>query len=143
MGFSLVVSLILASVVSYLLYIVRFLLWSLFISLVEELIVAVKFVKSRLKKHIVDTTHNHFKKYALVEHSYNSKHLICFDQEKILVCAPFYSTWIIREALKIEKHTNNFNIEDGYKLSQSNLGILSFEALIIHHPLLTLRLFIF
>jgi hypothetical protein len=33
--------------------------------------------------------------------------------------APYYSSHVIREALEIEQHPNNFNREDGYKLSQS------------------------
>jgi hypothetical protein len=75
--------------------------------------------KSRLKEHIVDTNHNRITKSAIVQHSFKSKHLICFDQTKILASTPHYPSRIIREALEIEKHLDNFNHEDGYKLSQS------------------------
>jgi hypothetical protein len=75
--------------------------------------------KARLKEHIVDTTHNRISKSAIVEHSFKSKHLIFFDQTKILAPTPHYSSHLIREALEIEKHPNNFNHEDGYKLSHS------------------------
>jgi predicted GIY-YIG superfamily endonuclease len=75
--------------------------------------------KARLKEHIVDTTHNHISKSVIVEHSHKSKHLICFDQTKILASTPYYTSHIIREALEIEKHPDNFNREDGYKLSHS------------------------
>jgi hypothetical protein len=75
--------------------------------------------KSHLKEHIADTTHNHISKSVIVEHSFKSKHLICFDKTRILASAPYYSSHVIREALEIEKHPNNFNREDGYKLSQS------------------------
>jgi hypothetical protein len=72
-----------------------------------------------LKEDIVDTTHNRISKLVIVEHSSKSKHLICFKKTKILASAAHYSTRLIREALEIEKHLNNFNHEDGYKLGQS------------------------
>jgi predicted GIY-YIG superfamily endonuclease len=65
--------------------------------------------KARLKEHIADTFHNQISKSAIAEHSFNSKHLICFDQTKILAFASHYSSHIIREALKIEKHPKNFS----------------------------------
>jgi hypothetical protein len=65
------------------------------------------------------TFHNHISKLAILKHSHNSKNLICFDQAIILAPTPYYSSRIIQEALEIEKHYNNFNREDGYKLSQS------------------------
>ena len=55
----------------------------------------------------------------ITEHSHNSKHIISFEETKIISSAPSYSSQIIHEALEIEKHLNNFNCEDGYKLSQS------------------------
>jgi hypothetical protein len=75
--------------------------------------------KARLKEHIVDTTHNQISKSTIIKHSFKSKHLIFFDQTKILAPTPHYSSRLIREALEIEKHPNNFNREDGYKLSHS------------------------
>jgi hypothetical protein len=56
-----------------------------------------------LKEHIVDTTHNHISKSAIVEHSFNSKHLICFEKTRILASTPYYSSRVIHEALEIEK----------------------------------------
>jgi hypothetical protein len=64
--------------------------------------------KAQLKEHIVDTTYNRISKSTIVEHSHNSKHLIFFDQTKILASAPHYSSHLIWEALEIEKHPNNF-----------------------------------
>jgi hypothetical protein len=75
--------------------------------------------KAHIKEHIDDTTNNHISKSTVVEHSHKSKHLICFEKTKILASTSFYSSRIIREDLEIEKHPNNFNHEDGYKLSQS------------------------
>jgi len=76
-----------------------------------------RYFEARLQEHIFDTTHNHTSKYVIVEHPFNSKHLICFDQTKILASAPQYTSCIIREDLQIEKHPNNFNWKDDYKLS--------------------------
>jgi hypothetical protein len=45
-----------------------------------------------LKEHIVDTTHNRISKSTISEHSFNSKHLIFFDQTKILASTPHYSS---------------------------------------------------
>jgi len=75
--------------------------------------------KSHLKENIANTIHNILSKSVIIEHSFKSKHLICFDKTKILALAPYYSSHVIREALEIEQHPNNFNREDGYKLSQS------------------------
>jgi len=67
--------------------------------------------KVRLKEHIVDTTHNCITNLAITEHSFKFKHLICFDQTKILASTPYYTSCIIREAFEIEKHHDNFNHE--------------------------------
>ena len=75
-------------------------------------------IKAPLKEHIADTSHNSISKSPIHEHSHNSKHLVCFDQTKILVSIPFYSSQIIREVLEIEKHPHNFNCEDIYTLSR-------------------------
>jgi len=75
--------------------------------------------KSRLKEHISVTTYNQISKLAIIEHSFTSKHLIFFDEKKILALTPHYSSCLIREAIEIKKHPNNFNCEDDYKLNQS------------------------
>jgi hypothetical protein len=71
-----------------------------------------------VKEHISNTTHNWISKSSIVEYS-NSKHLIFFDKTKIVASTPLYSSRLIREALEIKKHPNNFNREDGYKLRWS------------------------
>jgi hypothetical protein len=48
--------------------------------------------KARLKEHIPDTTHNHISKSIIVEHSFNSKHLIRFEETMILTSIPYYSS---------------------------------------------------
>ena len=75
-------------------------------------------IQTRLKEHIVDTNHNQVNKSAIVEHSFKSKHHICFNQTNIISSTSHYSSRLIREAILIEKHPNNFNREDCYKLSQ-------------------------
>jgi len=75
--------------------------------------------KAYLKEHIANTSHNHILKSVIVEHSHNFKYVISFDKTKVIASAPSDSSWIIHEALEIEKHLNNFNREDDYMLSQS------------------------
>jgi len=65
-----------------------------------------------LKEHIAYTNHSRLAKSVIVEHSHYYKHLICFNQTKILASTSHDSTWLIQEALEIEKHPNNFNLED-------------------------------
>ena len=68
---------------------------------------------------MIDTNHNRVNKSTIAKHSFKSKHHICFNQTKILASTFHYSSILIRESIKIEKHPNNFNQEDGYKLSRS------------------------
>jgi hypothetical protein len=49
----------------------------------------------------------------------NPSTLFFFTEPKILTSAPYYSSSIIHQAVEIEKHPDNFNREDDYKLSQS------------------------
>jgi hypothetical protein len=55
----------------------------------------------------------------IVEHSHNNTDTIFFNQTKILASTPYYSCHIIKKAHEIDKHPNNFNQEDVYKLSKS------------------------
>ena len=67
-------------------------------------------IQTRLKENIVDTNHNRVNKFAIVEHSFKSKHHIFFDQTKILSCIVHYCSRLLRE-------------DDDYKLSHYiNLG---------------------
>lgn len=77
-----------------------------------------EYFEASLKKHIIDTNHNHITKYSIIEHSSKSKHLIHFDQTKNLARDPYYSTHLIIEALEIKKNPNSVNKEDVLKLSQ-------------------------
>lgn len=74
--------------------------------------------KTHLKEHMDDTYHNWIIIFVIVKHSHNTKHLICFNKSKILTSVPLHSNRVIKEALEIEKHPNNFNREDGFQLSQ-------------------------
>jgi hypothetical protein len=74
--------------------------------------------KSYLKYHIAKIAHNRISKSIISKLSFKSKHLICFYQTKILASTPYYFSRLIEEYLELEKHLNNFNHEDGYKLSQ-------------------------
>ena len=65
-----------------------------------------------------DTNHNQITKSAIIEHSHSTKHLICFDQTKILASTPFHTNQDIREAIEIKQHPiSNFNHDDDYHLS--------------------------
>lgn len=66
-----------------------------------------------LKNYIDDTTHNDTKS-TIYEHSFETQHIICFDQANMLASVPYHNPQIIWEALKIENHPNNFNREDNY-----------------------------
>ena len=51
--------------------------------------------------------------------TYKSNHLFCFNQTKVVPSTPLYKNHITNEAPKIDKHSNNFNYEDNYKLSHT------------------------
>jgi len=51
------------------------------------------------------------------DQSFYQQHLIYIDQTRILASTMFHSFQIIHEVLEIEKKSNNFNHDDGYKLS--------------------------
>jgi hypothetical protein len=55
----------------------------------------------------------------MVEHFEKMKHRICFEKIKILSKIDNFMNKLIREAIEIEKHTNNINKEDDYKISHS------------------------
>ena len=55
---------------------------------------------------------------AVAEHFYNTNHTIEFDKTQLLVKTANSRERVIREAIEIVKHPNNFNREDGYKLSK-------------------------
>ena len=76
-------------------------------------------IQTRFKKHIANTNHNRIKNSVIAEYSCKCKHQIFFDQTKILASTSHYWASLIREAIKYEKNPNNFNQEDGYKLSKS------------------------
>lgn len=44
--------------------------------------------KSCLKEHVANTTHNHISNSTIIGHSFKSKHLIWFDQTKIMASHP-------------------------------------------------------
>lgn len=75
--------------------------------------------KAQLKEHMADNFHNYIEKSEIAEQYHSTKHLISFDNTKILASAPYHSTRVIMEALEIEKHPHNFNQDDGYHLSNS------------------------
>ena len=73
---------------------------------------------------ILDHTHHKkIKKYAIMEHSNNSKQHIFLADSKVLTKIMHYYKRKIRLALEIKIFGNNVNQGDGFKLFK-NLGIL-------------------
>ena len=97
-------------------------------------------MKNKIKEHIIETNHNHFNTHDIVAHSHNFKHLLSYDQANVLSYTTHNSSHLTKEALEIEKHPNNFNLEDGYKFNQSwrnfihHLSVLSIYISILCFP---------
>ena len=82
-------------------------------------------IQTRLKEHNADITHNRAKQSALAEHSVASKHHISLENAKVIINIEHYTMRRIREAIEIEKHPNNLNRDDGWKLSKSWAPIIN------------------
>ena len=76
-------------------------------------------ISTRIKEHIRNVTNQDCEKSAVAEHSYTNNHTILFQETKQLARENHYFPRIIREAIEVKKHCNNFNREDGYKLSKT------------------------
>ena len=78
----------------------------------------------RLKEHVVDVHHERIKKSAIVEHCYNTKHYMCFENAEVLASIPHYYKRRIREALEIKKFMYNLNSDYGLNLKEYWIPIL-------------------
>lgn len=76
-------------------------------------------VSIRLKEHINDIAKNRSENLALAEHAYSSSHYICMQHAKLIHKEDHYLKGRVKEAIKIEKSSNNMNKDDGLKLSSS------------------------
>ena len=73
----------------------------------------------RLKEHCADIFHGQSKTPAIAEHSQDTNHHICREYSKVIAIEDHYNRRRIREAIKIEKHPQNINKDDGLDLSNS------------------------
>jgi hypothetical protein len=59
-----------------------------------------------------DIIHGISKKYALAEHSIDSKHHINLENAEVIINIDLYTKRRVKEAIEIEKHMNNINRDD-------------------------------
>jgi hypothetical protein len=74
-------------------------------------------VEARLKEHRRHVRLNQPERSAVAEHSLTTYHRIDFDGASKLGTATRYLDRVVREAIEIRLHTDNFNRDDGFNLS--------------------------
>ena len=75
-------------------------------------------IKCRIKEHERHTISGQNNLSAIAEHAYNNPgHNIVFNEVKVLAITEKYLPRIIKEVVEIQKHNNNFNRDDSFKLS--------------------------
>ncbi|KAJ8948280.1 hypothetical protein NQ318_020765 [Aromia moschata] len=77
-------------------------------------------IQCRIKEHQRHTRMGNTDKSAIAEHVHtNENHKIDYEDIRVLDKTTRYYPRIIRESLEIMKNNNNFNREDGYRLSNT------------------------
>ncbi|KAI5636520.1 hypothetical protein NE865_10765 [Phthorimaea operculella] len=76
-------------------------------------------ISERVKEHIAAVKNRQTHKSAIAEHllSSGANHWIELHAPKVLSVERHYYSRVVREAIEIKKNPNNFNREDGFKLS--------------------------
>ncbi|XP_053989899.1 uncharacterized protein LOC128882340, partial [Hylaeus volcanicus] len=77
-----------------------------------------RLIRTRLNEHMNNIKNVNTEKSAVAEHFYRTNHVIEFDKANVLASIDNYQQRVIREAIEIVKQPQNFNKEDGYKLSK-------------------------
>jgi len=76
-------------------------------------------IQTRIQEHAADIKHNHSKISALAEHSCKTNHHVCIENSKVVAKIDHYHHRKFREAIKIGKHPNNLNRDEGWKISDN------------------------
>lgn len=79
----------------------------------------------RLKEHINDITRNRSEKSGLAEHACFSSHYIYMEQAKLVHKEDHYLKIRVKEAIEIERSSNNMNRDDDLKLSSTSKPLLN------------------
>ena len=82
-------------------------------------------ILTRIQEHVTDIKHNHSKTSALAEHSSKTNHHICIENSCVVAKIDHYHYRKIIEAIKIGKHPNNLNRNDGWKISDNWIPTLT------------------
>lgn len=72
-------------------------------------------IKAQQKEHGVVIHHCKTKNSTIVKHSCNTQHQIYLEKVEVLATISHYFKRKLRKALKIEKHPNNINCDEGLK----------------------------
>ncbi|KYN07882.1 hypothetical protein ALC62_01145 [Cyphomyrmex costatus] len=78
----------------------------------------VRMVNTRMKEHQRDVRLKHITQSALAEHNIETGHRILFDKMATIATTTSYFPRKHREALKIQKHSDNLNRDSGYNVSR-------------------------
>ena len=82
-------------------------------------------IECRIKEHKRHTANGQHNLSAIAEHAYaNPDHNILFNEAQVLAKTEKYLPRIIKESIEIQKHKNNFNRDDSYKLSRTWINLL-------------------
>jgi hypothetical protein len=82
-------------------------------------------IEARLKEHRRHVRLNQLEKSAVAEHSITTSYHINFDGTTKLGMATKYMDHLVKEAIEIWLHPDNFNRDDGFNLSHTSCPIIN------------------